>query len=42
MPFEEALEIIETFINTPFFNVERHQRRIDYITAYENGEYHDR
>ena len=42
MPFEEALEIIETFINTPFSKDERHQRRIDLITAYENGEYHDR
>ncbi len=32
---EEALKIIDTFITTPFSNCERHQKRIDKITRYE-------
>ena len=42
MDFDEALRIIEKFIETPFSKEERHQRRIDMITKYENGEYYDR
>jgi len=36
---EEALNIVKTFINTPFSNEEKHQRRIDKITKYEEGNY---
>ena len=36
---EEALNIVKTFINTPFSNVEKHQKRIDKITAYEEDNY---
>ncbi len=36
---EEALDIVNTFINTPFSNEEKHQRRIDKITSYEDGNY---
>lgn len=32
---EEAVDIINTFVNTEFSNLEKHQRRIDKITAYE-------
>lgn len=32
---DNALKIIDKFINTPFSNKERHQRRIDKITRYE-------
>ena len=42
MPLEEALEIVETFINTPFSNVDRHIKRINDISLYEEGAYHDR
>ena len=31
-----ALDIVDTFLNTPFSNAERHQKRIDKITAIEN------
>ncbi len=34
---DAALEMVDTFINTPFEGG-RHQRRIDQITAIENGE----
>ena len=36
---QEALEAVKTFINTPFTNLEKHQRRIDKITKYEEGNY---
>ena len=32
---DDALKIIDTFINTPFSKEERHQKRIDKITRYE-------
>lgn len=32
---EDAIEMIDTFINTPFSNEEKHQRRINLITDYE-------
>lgn len=37
----DAVNILETFINTPFSNEERHQRRINMIIKYENGEYNE-
>lgn len=42
MLLDDALEIIETFIRTEFSNLEKHNRRINDITMYENGEYHER
>jgi len=38
----QAVEYIKTFINTPFSGLERHRRRINKITSYENGEYNER
>ena len=32
---EDALEIVLTFLRTPFSNEARHQRRIDLLTRYE-------
>ncbi len=32
---DDALKIIDAFINTPFSREERHQKRIDKITRYE-------
>lgn len=37
IPKEEALECVKTFLETPFSNIERHQRRIDKITDYEEN-----
>lgn len=34
---EDAIGIVETFLNTPFSNLEKHQRRIDLITKYEEN-----
>lgn len=34
---EEALEIIKTFIETPFSNLEKHTRRINKIKNYEEN-----
>ena len=31
-----ALDIVDTFLDTPFSNAERHQKRIDKITAIES------
>lgn len=41
LPIEKAKEIIETFINTPFAEEERHLKRIQKIIDYENGVYHE-
>lgn len=34
---KDALDIVKTFINTPFSALEKHQRRIDKITTYEGN-----
>ena len=34
-PIEKALEYIDTFINTPFSEEEKHHRRVDKIKEYE-------
>lgn len=34
---EDAIKVVETFINTPFSNLEKHQRRIGLITKYEDN-----
>jgi ribose 5-phosphate isomerase B len=36
--FEEIREIIQTFLNTSFSNLERHKLRVDKIKEYENKE----
>lgn len=36
---EDAIEIVKTFINTPFSNLEKHNRRINKISMYEEGKY---
>jgi len=37
---DEATEIVETFLTTPWSHAERHQRRIDMLLAYEEtGEF---
>ncbi len=33
---ESAINIVKTFIETPFSNLEKHQRRINKITEYED------
>ena len=35
-PLEESYEIVKAFVTTQFPGEERHQRRIDLITEYEN------
>ena len=42
MPLDKAIEIIETFLNTDFSGIERYIKRINDITLYEEGLYHDR
>ncbi len=39
IPLEEAIDIVRTFVETPFSNLERHQNRIDKISLYEEGKY---
>ena len=34
---EDALAIVTTFINTPFSDLEKHHRRVDKITNYEEN-----
>ena len=36
---KEAIEIIKTFINTEFSNLEKHNRRINLVKDIENGVY---
>ena len=36
---EDAIKIINKFIETKFSNLEKHQRRINKITSYEEGTY---
>ena len=38
----KALEIVETFLTTPFSNIERYIKRLNDIKDYENGDYIDR
>ena len=38
---KDALEIISTFVNTPFKTEEKYSRRIKKIIDYENGEYNE-
>ena len=33
---KDAVEIVKTFVETPFSNMERHQKRINKIIEYEN------
>ena len=39
IPSEEAIKIVDTFIETPVVTEERHLRRIQKIIDYENGAY---
>ena len=39
VPLEKAIEIVRTFITTPFSDEEKHHRRVDKITKYEEGQY---
>ncbi len=36
---EQAKEIVEVFLNTPFSSLDRHKRRIEKIHSYEEGSY---
>lgn len=42
LELSKALEIIETFLKTPFSNIERYVKRLNDIKNYENGDYIDR
>ncbi len=39
VPIEEAIDIVKTFITTPFSSEEKHQRRVNKIIDYEEGKY---
>ena len=41
MEYQEALQIILAFINAEESNEDRHVRRVNKITMYENGEYNE-
>lgn len=43
MPFTllHAIDIIDEFLKNSFSNDERHVRRINMISDYENGEYNE-
>ena len=41
LSIEEAKALVDTFLTTPFSNLERHNKRINDITKYENGEYYE-
>jgi ribose 5-phosphate isomerase B len=41
LDFEEAKVLVDTFLTTPFSNLERYNKRINDITKYENGEYYE-
>jgi len=36
MPYFRVLDIVDTFINTKHLMIERHDKRINMITEYEN------
>ncbi len=38
---KSAIELVESFVNTEFSNIERHKRRVEEIKKYEDGEYSD-
>ena len=40
MTFENACAIVETFINTEYSNLEKHNRRINKVKDIESGNYH--
>ena len=39
--YQEALQIVLEFINAKVSNEDRHVRRVNKITSYENGEYNE-
>lgn len=41
MDYQEALEVVLEFIKTTSSDEDRHIRRVNKITAYENGEYNE-
>ena len=41
MEYQEALQIVLAFINAEESNEDRHVRRVNKITMYENGEYNE-
>ncbi len=40
MSFEKAIRIIETFITTPFSNLDKHIKRLNKLKDIESGKYH--
>ena len=41
LPIDEIIKCIDEFANTSFSNQENHQRRVEKIIKYENGEYNE-